>query len=442
MLAFLLAATFSTVTVPENPNVRGGRTIPLNVAVIPAKERHDDAIFVLAGGPGVAATNMAGFAERTFAGSGRDIVLVDARGTGKSNGLHCDFPGSDADLQGYFTDFLPPFHVTACHGELAARADLTQYTTRRVVEDLEAVRRKLGYKQVDLYGTSYGTRVAIEYMRRYPKRVRAAILDGVVPPSLTGPSTFAAEAQQSLERVIALCAADEKCHAQYPDLHADYDAMMKAAQNGIDLSIKGQRVHIGRGLFGEVLRNFLYSPEVYRTVPLVLHMAARGDWAAFGAMAHRYARGIRGVDVGFFLSVSCAEDIPSLDEAAARAAAKDTFLGAYRVDQQVDACKLWPRGAADSSLNKALHKPLVSSVPTLLVSGELDPATPVRFGDEVARTLRNAKHAVIKYGSHSGDTGGCQEKVMSAFVRDGSVKDLDVNCFAEQKPPLFAGTEQ
>jgi len=438
MLAFLLAATFSTVTVPENPNVRGGRTIPLNVALIPAKEHHDDAIFVLAGGPGVAATNMAGFAERTFAGSGRDVVLVDARGTGKSNGLHCDFPGSDADLQGYFTDFLPPFHVTACLAELATRADLTQYTTRRVVDDLEAVRRKLGYKQVDLYGTSYGTRVAIEYMRRYPKRVRAAILDGVVPPSLTGPSAFARDAQQSLERVIALCAADEKCREKYPDPRADYDAMMKAAETGVDLSIKGQRVHIDRGLFGEVLRNFLYSPEVYRTVPLVLHMAARGDWGAFGAMAHRYARGIRGVDAGFFLSVSCAEDIPSLDEPAARAAAKDTFLGTYRIDQQVEACRLWPRGAADPSL----HKPLVSSIPTLLVSGELDPATPVRFGDEVARTLRNSRHAVIKYGSHSGDTGGCQEKVMSAFVRSGSAKDLDIGCLAEQKPPLFAGTEQ
>lgn len=438
MLAFVLAATFSTVNVPENPRLPHGRTIPLNVAVLPSNEKHDDAVFILAGGPGVAATNLASYAEETFNGSGRDIVLVDARGTGKSNPLHCDFPGSDADLQGYFTDFLPPFHVTSCLANLVTRADVTQYTTSRVIDDLEAVRRRLGYKQVDLYGTSYGTRVAIEYMRRYPKRVRSAILDGVVPPSFALPSTFAAEAQKSLEGVIALCEADPRCKARYPDLHADYDAVMKAAEHGIDLQIKGQHVHITRDQFGEILRNFLYSPATYQTLPLMLHLSAQGDWAAYGTMAHRYARNIRTIDLGFFLSVTCAEDVPRLDVAAARAAAKGTFLGTYRIDQQVEACKLWPAAKADASLSK----PLVSSIPTLIVSGELDPATPVRFGDEVLRGLRNGKHAVIKYGSHSGETGGCQEKVLSQFVRDGSAAKLDLSCFATQKPPSFAGAEQ
>ena len=429
MLAIVLAAAL-TVPVPEKP---GGRTIELNVTVVKAKEPHDDAIFVLAGGPGVGATNMEGFATRTFAASGRDLVLIDARGTGKSNPLHCDFPGSDADLQGYFTGFLPPEQVIACRDALAARADLAQYTTSRIVDDVEAVRRKLGYKKVDLYGTSYGTRVAIEYMRRYPRRVRTAILDGVVPPSLHGPETFAAEAQKSIERVLDLCLADDACRKAFPDLRADYAAMLKAAENGVDLSIKGQRVHIDRGQFGEVLRNFLYNPEVYRQLPLAIHLAAKGDWASIGMMAHRYVRGIRSLDVGLFLSVGCTEDISTLDVAAARNAAKGTFLGTYRIDEQVEACRVWPRGAA----NPSLRKPLASSLPTLLVSGELDPATPARFGDEVARTLPNALHIVIPYGSHSGDTGGCQEKVMSEFIREGSAKQLDRSCFDAMKPPSF-----
>jgi len=242
MIAILLA-TALTVNVPEKP---GGRTINLNVSVIGSKEKHGDAIFALAGGPGVAATGMAGYMTRTFDGSGRDIVLIDARGTGKSNPLHCDFGGSDKDLQGYFNDFLPLDQVTACRDQLAKRADLTQYTTSRIVDDVEAVRKKLGYKQIDLYGTSYGTRVAIEYMRRYPKNVRTAILDGVVPPSLHTSETFAADAQSSLNRVIELCLADASCSGNYPRLRDDYATLLdRVRDDGIDVMLEGKS-EIGR----------------------------------------------------------------------------------------------------------------------------------------------------------------------------------------------------
>lgn len=430
-----LSARCGTLRVPENRAVQGGRTIDLNVVVIPAaKTRRSDAIFVLAGGPGVAATNLAGFASRSFAGSNRDLVLVDIRGTGRSNGLRCELPGSEQDVRGYFTDMLPPQYLEPCLRTLSARADLTQYTTAHVVEDLEQVRRALGYAKVDLYGTSYGTRVAIEYMRRYPRRVRAAILDGVVPPSFALPVSFAREAQRSLERVFELCLADEACRTAYPDPRADYHAVLAAAEKGLDLTVANTTVRVERGLFGEILRNFLYSPAVYRQLPRALHLAAHGDWSAFAEMAYRYTRGIRGVDLGLFLSVTCAEDIPRLDVAAARRETAGTFLGTYRIDQQVEACRIWPRGAADPSMTR----PLAVSIPTLIISGELDPATPARFGDEVARTLPRSRHIVIPFGSHSGDTGGCQEKVFAEFMREGSVARLDRACFNALKPPSFA----
>jgi pimeloyl-ACP methyl ester carboxylesterase len=433
MIAILLA-TALTVQVPEKP---GGRTINLNVSVVESKQQHDDAIFVIAGGPGVPATGMAGFAPRTFAGSERDIVLIDARGTGKSNPLHCDLGGSDKDLQGYFNDFLPLDKVTECRDKLAKRADLTQYTTSRIVDDLEAVRKKLRYKQVDLYGTSYGTRVAIEYMRRYPKNVRAAILDGVVPPSLHTSETFAADAQSSLNRVIDLCLSDANCRGNFDHLREDYTTLMNATKGGVDLTLQGQAVHINRGYFGEMLRNFLYSREVYVKLPQAISNSARGNWNLFSDTALSYARAIRGLDVGLFLTVSCTEDIPSMDIVKARQSAKDTFLGVYRINQQYEACKVWPHGSAVD--NATIHEPLVSSIPTLLISGELDPATPPRFGDEVAKGLKNSLHAIIQYGSHSGDTGGCQEKVMSEFVREGSVASLETACFQQQKKPSFGG---
>jgi pimeloyl-ACP methyl ester carboxylesterase len=430
MLAFLLAATL-TVTVPENRSIQGGRTIELHVEVV---ERSDkpDAIFVLAGGPGGSAARMKGYAERTFAHTDQDIVLVDARGTGKSHTLDCELPGSEAEPQGYFTDFLPVEPLAKCRAELEKKADLTQYTTAAIAEDLEAVRKKLGYKQMNLYGTSYGTRVAQAIMWRYPKSVRTVILDGVVPPSVISPVKFAQDGERAVKAVLAECAADKDCREAFPNLEADYAKVLREAEDGIEVEAP-VKVKISRGIFGEIMRNFLYSPEVYARWPLMLNRAANGDWSLFAEMAARYGRAIRGVDYGMFLSVMCTEDAPRIDLASARKDAKGTLLGSYRVEQQLAACRIWPRGKSDPRDTK----PVKSSIPTLLVSGEFDPVTPPRLADEVAKTLSRAVHVVIPKGGHSGDTQGCQEKVMSEFVAEGSVTSLDLACVPKIQRPAF-----
>jgi pimeloyl-ACP methyl ester carboxylesterase len=418
-----LKAQCGTLAVPETK-----RTIDLNIAVIPATTKHDDALFVIAGGPGAVATNMAGFANRSFAAGQRDIVLVDARGTGKSHPLHC---ANDSPL---FSDLMDPERLAQCRDELSKTSDLTQYTTLQVVEDLEAVRKALGYTQVTLYGTSYGTRVAQEYMRRHPKSVRAAILDGVVPPSLAMPSRYAVNAQRTLSRVFDLCRADAACAKAFPDPEFDLATFTIYAEKGLEM----EGTVMKRGFFGEAMRNFLYSPEQYTRLPYVVHAAANNDLRPFATLATQYANGIRSLDLGFFLSVTCAEDIPRLDVEKERAAAKGTLLGAYRLNQQVGACKVWPRAKTDA----AMSQPVRSAIPTLLVSGELDPVTPPEYGDEVAKTLTHSLHVVLPGGSHSGDTGGCVEKVISEFIRKGSVDALDTSCVKSFRRPPFVITEQ
>jgi pimeloyl-ACP methyl ester carboxylesterase len=423
-------------SVPENRSRPDARSIDLNIVLVPAQTKHTDAIFMLAGGPGVGATNMTSFAVETFGPAERDIVLVDARGTGRSHPLHCE---TADDAQEYFTDLWAPDRIQKCRDKLAPKADLTQYTTRRIVEDLEAIRKELGYKQVTLYGTSYGTRVAQEYMRRHPRSIRAVILDGVVPPSFAMPSRYAENAQRSLTRVLELCQEDEACSGAFPDLEADLAKMLKEAEDGVQLSIPHVRsnqpakVDVARGIFGEIFRNFLYSPEQYTKLPYVIHQAAEGNWNPFGEMALRYARGIRSLDLGLFLSVTCAEDLPRVDESAVRKASEGTVLGAYRLDQQLGACKVWPRGEVNAEVSKAVQ----SAIPTLILSGELDPVTPPENGEEVARGLKRALHVVIPKGSHSGDTGGCQEKVFVELVREGSVADLDTTCVKDIARPPF-----
>ncbi|HEY0156009.1 MAG TPA: alpha/beta hydrolase [Thermoanaerobaculia bacterium] len=418
-----VAAECGKVPVPENRRVSGGRSIDLSIAIVRAEKRHRDAVFVLAGGPGVGATNMTPWAVETFAAGERDLVLVDARGTGGSNALKCDPPSTA------YGDLWELARIEACREQLAKRADLTQYTTRQVVEDLEVVRKKLGYRKVTLYGTSYGTRVAQEYMRRYPNSIRAVILDGVVPPSLAMPANYAEYSERTLQRVLDLCKADEACRTAYPGLDADLQKMLAAAKKGVTI----EQEPLGRGYFGEAFRNFLYSPEVYVKLPKAIHAAAHGDWAPYAEMAGRYSRSIRAVDLGFFLSVTCAEDLPRVDEQQIRRGSAGTVLGTYRLDQQLGACKVWPRAEVDP----ASFAPVRSSIPTLLVSGELDPVTPPEYGDEVAKGLAKSLHVVIPAGSHSGDTGGCLEKVLSEFIREGSVAALDTTCMKDVRRPPF-----
>jgi hypothetical protein len=221
--------------------------------------------------------------------------------------------------------------------------------------------------------------------------------------------------------------------------------MLTRIANGIETTVQDPktklqvRLKIHRGLFGEVFRNFLYSPEMYALMPSIVHRAARGDFEQFGQTALDYGRAIRGLDFGFFLSVTCAEDIARLDPAAAMNAAEGTLLGVYRVDQQVAACRIWPHGVADP----VRTAPLASSIPTLLLSGELDPVTPPKYAHEVAQTLSEVVHVVVPKGGHSGDTGGCLEKIAVDAVKAGSVRKLDLACLRTIPSPwFFIGDEQ
>lgn len=429
------------VPVVENRAEQRGRKIDLHVGLIrhKAARRSEDAIFVLGGGPGQSAAALAGFAQTRFKGSGRDLVLVDARGTGRSNPLDCDFGGSDEDPQGYLNDFLPLERVRVCRDVLSQRADLTQYTTGAVVDDLEEVRGKLGYRTINLYGSSYGTRVAQEFMRHYPNSVRMTILDGVVAPSSTTPAMFARDAQTSLEGIFALCGADAACRAAHPNLLDDYQSMLKRIAEGVEVSIndpktkKDVRLRVNRGLLGEAFRNFLYSPEVYVRVPYIVSRAARGHFQEYGLTALNYGRGVRTLSFGMFLSVSCAEDISRIDADAAKKGSAGTLLGTYRIEQQMVACELWPRATPDP----LRVTPVQSSIPTLLLSGEFDPVTPPKYAAEVARTLSNAVHVVVPRGSHANATGGCLERITLDAVRSGTVRQLDLSCLRNLRAPKF-----
>jgi pimeloyl-ACP methyl ester carboxylesterase len=427
-------------TVFENRDARSGRTIDLNIIVLPAQNGDPlpDPVFYLTGGPGLAATKVAAGQRRAWYGDKRDIVLVDQRGTGKSNGLDCAVVSDKNDLQGYLD---PAFRVEVfepCRHELEKIADLTQYTTPIAMDDLNEVRGALGYDKINLRGGSYGTRAALVYMRRHPETVRTAILNGVAPIAFRNPLYHAYEAQRALELTFEECAADEACHAAFPNLQQEFDAIISrldAEAARVPFTDEGTgavELEMTRYAFAEALRTTLYYMPGARNVPLLIHKAYEGDYEFFVDIGMQSNRGI--VDIlqfGMLLSVTCPEDLARIDPDEIPALTAGTFMRDDRVRNQLAACAVWPEGLVSDDYGE----PVSVNVPTLVLSGTNDPVTSVRWGEEAASHLPNSLH-VIAPGAH-GVGGPCITFIQAQFLDTASVENIDAACVAEMTLPPF-----
>ena len=222
----------ATLEVFENRETKQGRKIGMNIVVLPATARikESDPVFLFAGGPGQAAADLAREALMILGGlnTRRDIVLIDQRGTGKSNGLGCKFgdPNTPEMIDPVKRELFNRKLVVECRDKLAARADLTLYTTTIAMADVDEVRLALGYDRINLWGGSYGTRAALEYLRRYPGQVRSVVIDGVAPPSMTMPATFSRDAAAAYDKMLAACAREPACAQRFPQLKSQVDDLL------------------------------------------------------------------------------------------------------------------------------------------------------------------------------------------------------------------------
>jgi pimeloyl-ACP methyl ester carboxylesterase len=428
-----------TYSVYEDREAQRGRKIPLNIVVLAALDRavKPDPLFFLSGGPGQAATRGARFIANAFrrVRMDRDIVLVDQRGTGHSHPLQCGFAGTvrPRDLLG---DFLPPAAVRACRDELQNEANLAMYTTPAAIDDLDEVRAWLGYTKINLYGTSYGSRAALVYLRQHPSSVRSAVLKGVAPLGLRMPLNYPSDMDRSVKLLFEACAADPSCAAAYPSLPSELDELLgRLKQQPAHVSIEGQSASLSSAAFLEGIRNVLYSVDTAVRVPSIVHRAWQGDFEPFIRLAARQRRAMYDeISLGLFLSVTCSEDLPFIREEEAAGASAGTLLGDYRYRQQAAACSAW----VQSKLPPDYTKPVVSSTPVLLISGNFDPVTPPRWGELAARTLPNSRHIVFPQGSHGfGAVGGCLDRMIAGFIGSGSAQGVDSGCVEKLRMPSF-----
>jgi pimeloyl-ACP methyl ester carboxylesterase len=430
-----------TLEVYENRARRAGRRIPIHVIVARAtgSARAADPLFLFAGGPGQAASEMGGFAASAFGPTRveRDLVFVDARGTGRSRRLDCRLYQTPRSL---FGDFYPVDVVRHCADSLASFADLTQYTTDNIAADIDQLRAALGYGSISIYGTSYGTRLALAFLRRYPTRVRALILKSVAPPDMAMPMTYARDAERALALLFRDCNRDEACARAFPALEHEFRALMERADRGeLRAAIPEQpadTVSISRDALSTAVMGMLQAAPVRAAIPDIIHRAHQGSLAPLAQAIAQYRRGLDGgsIAIGMHLSVTCSEDNWRVDTVRAAREDSGTFLQDARVRAQSAACRVWPRARVPDSY----FRPVRSSVPVLVVSGDLDPNTPPRLAEQVLGTLPRGRHVILPTVAH-GFTGvaQCGAGFMKQFLENPALQRLDLGCVASSTIPAF-----
>jgi pimeloyl-ACP methyl ester carboxylesterase len=440
-----LSAECGTFVTPEDPAQPAGRKIELFVARVPAISfnKKPDPLFLIAGGPGTSAVDLYTSSSGPFdrVRRDRDIILLDQRGTGRSHRLDCEY--GHENLFERVDDVRVGEETIKCRDELAKKADLRQYTTSIAVKDLDHVRRALGYEQINLFGNSYGTRVAQHYARRYPKSTRTLILDGVVNPEVILGPAIAIDAERALERILARCSADGPCSKAFADPMADYRALRarlaaKPAPTMVSDAANGRPIHFAFSTrhLSAVLRFASYNDDQAALLPLSLHMANHeNNFTPLASQFRVFAQSLEAAFAyGMHNSVACSEDTPLIDPGKLDFNALDaTHMGSEQVEQLIESCEGWPRGVVDQDL----HDPLKSNAAALLLSGADDPVTPPEYANLAQRAFADSKHVIVAGHGHGQFGAPCVDRIMAAFIDAGSAKGLDTSCTGKLKPMPF-----
>jgi pimeloyl-ACP methyl ester carboxylesterase len=395
------------LVVPEDRRRPGGPQVRLHVAVFRSLSGAPapDPVIYLSGGPGSSALELAGYMFRQGVGAvmaGRDLVFFDQRGTGYSR-PRLDCPERQALAPVLLEGHLPPNESTQaildafrrCRERLAAEGvDLAAYTSAASAADLDDLCRALGYAAVNLYGVSYGTRLALTILRDHPAAVRSAVLDSTYPPQVNLYTALAPNAERSFDRLFEACAADPGCAASHPDLRAEFYGLvdeLNVAPLPLELGASAglRPVLLDGDLLIDVLFVGMYNPAVTGSMPAMIGAIRRGDTSRLRERLLLYFDD--STALGQQMSVQCAEEVPF-------AAPEDAALAAQGVQPQIaaffpasvaplfQACREWHPAPPDPRENQ----PVPGDTPTLILAGSLDPITPPDWGRLVAGERANA----------------------------------------------------
>ncbi len=434
----------------ENRTRDNSPQIQLAFAIIKSEAEHpiEEPIVYLDGGPGASPIDrINNWIYRSIPYRiNRDFILLDQRGTGFSKpSLDCSF---NEDLE-----LLTKKHLTRteimrpCWEMLIDQGvDLTAYNNEQNAEDVDDLRRALGYKKLNLYGISYGTRLALTIMRNHPEGVRSVILDSVVAPQKKRYEEAAMWANQTFNLLFQECERDLECNQAFPDLKSRFFNLvdqLNSAPESLEI-VTGQRKilpliingdDIVTGLFGA-----LYEERLIRLLPLLIYGASEDLESVkplFQLIATEVLRDY--ISEGMNYSTICHNEIPfhDFEKTTAEISKYPRFEKLFDFPGLVRLCDLWQAGVASVETNE----PLESAIPTLIITGEYDPITPPELGETVAETLSGSFFYEFRGGTHGASLDfPCAKQLIRDFLENPSISPND-QC-VEKLPPLKFVSDQ
>ncbi|PAJ74450.1 alpha/beta hydrolase [Pseudoalteromonas sp. NBT06-2] len=419
-----------SLQVPENYQKLNGTKISINFAILPAidSSQNKEPLMFLAGGPGQAAVELAAGLKIAFKEihKTRDILLIDQRGTGESHALKC-LGFSEQDPYLTIPEEFSDEQIKTCISRLSG--DLSQYNSENAIRDFDAVRQVLGHKKVNLYGGSYGTRAGLVYMRLFPDSIRSVVLDSVGPIEVPI-GLFGQSAARSFTLLLKHCQQESACNTAYPNLAQEFDMLItRLEKTPVALNIPHPRsgnntnILISKGKLISHLQFKLYSVSGRSLVPLIIHQAYLGNYLPVAGLISESETGVN-MNLGLTFNILCNEDFSKITSDMLKLDAHNNFAGKFSNSIFKQACSLWPK----YQVKDDFYQSVTANIPTLILSGGLDPVTPPSNGEYTRKTLPNSHHIIVDNVSHGVATSTCAALIINEFLTSLAPKKLDESC--------------
>ena len=447
--------------VPENRTSNSTDTIKLAVAIFHSTSNNPapDPIVFLQGGPGGQAVKLSAdafeYLVKPFI-SERDYITFDQRGTGLSDpALKCDELDKTyrQDIYGMLEiesrEYVYKNALLSCNGLLQANGiDLSAYSTVESAADLRDIVKLLGYEKVNLYGASYGTRLGLVTMRNHPEIVRSAILDSVVPVESNVLNEYPNSVDSALSRLFTSCAANPECNRAYPDLENVFWELVKELDaNPVTLSTSAYPMGtVTETVDGFYLMSVILGLEkvsyFINTAPQTIYRVKAKDYSTLTAAQYSLPYAFEGINPGLYVSMMCREHVLATTQEELQLTTNKVNVGDVMwrpfygdFGEMFEACKSWGTVGPDFGENDAVS----SDIPSLIIEGAYDPATPPFYGKQVAENLSNSFYFEFPNMGHvptSGDSSGCAMQVALDFIKNPAIEP-DRTCLNKMKDVEF-----
>lgn len=441
------------LAVAENRARPDSRAIRLGVAIL--KSRSDqpapDPVVFLTGGPGASALEpLKAWRDHPFRET-RDVILIEQRGTEHAEPW-LDCPEVEDVLVENMAVALSAEEEIAreveaaatCRDRLLAQgADLSAYNSAASAADLEDLRRVLGIEQWNLYGVSYGTRLALTVARDFPAGVRSLALNSPFPIEVDTYVDTAPNAYSAFHALFADCEADADCRAAFPNLEADfYHGLEQVNAHPISVSVHvspGEVQLTAKDLIAGMFSS-LRGAKTNALLPFIISGIYAEDPDVLVPMVEGGLPSFSGLSRGMLHSVECYEEAPFNPPEAIQAAAgvQPILLDYLPIHFNLAICDIWPSGQAGPVEDEPLH----SDIPTLFLVGEYDPYTPPAWSERAAETLPNSYlyifpgigHGPVSYAK-------CARSILLEFVEEPTTAP-DASCLVEMRDPDFVTPDE